>query len=358
MSRCAHPECRACSMCTSMQTCTPASPSDLKHEACQQWCKGAHATTHCQSCACKSCSFCTSGTIIDVPAPGPPVTCAPSAKDDGKVEACKSYCQDKHASAHCPRCDCKACGFCSAVAIAAKSAASAASAAAAMAAPVLPFTPAVTCLPFNNDDLKFESCAMWCKPEHRSSHCSLCACKTCNFCGGIASPTGGGGQRSPVSSIAAGKACASVSPDDGKVEACKSYCQERHASAHCPRCDCQACGFCSARQVCSPHNAADTSVESCEGFCLETRSKDHCPLCRCKRCSFCQPGGGPGAGAVCTPHDDKDASISSCERFCNVRAPQMLLCSCHAHTCSSHVPDPALTSTNEHTHRDPRYRLS
>ena len=351
-------------------------------EACKSYCQDKHASAHCPRCDCRACGFCSAAAIsaksaasaasaaAAMAAPVLPLTqrspvssiagkaCASASKDDGKVEACKSYCQDKHASAHCPRCDCKACGFCSAVAIAAKSAASAASAAAAMAAPVLPFTPAVTCLPFNNDDLKFESCAMWCKPEHRSSHCSLCACKTCNFCGGIASPTGGGGQRSPVSSIAAGKACASVSPDDGKVEACKSYCQERHASAHCPRCDCQACGFCSARQVCSPHNAADTSVESCEGFCLETRSKDHCPLCRCKRCSFCQPGGGPGAGAVCTPHDDKDASISSCERFCNVRAPQMLLCSCHAHTCSSHVPDPALTSTNEHTHRDPRYRLS
>ena len=46
-----------------------------------------------------------------------------------------------------------------------------------------------------------------------------------------------------------GKACTSNARDDGKVEACKGYCNAGHAAAHCERCDCKGCGFCSSMEL-------------------------------------------------------------------------------------------------------------
>ena len=269
-SHCTHPECKACSICADTIACTPNAKTDLNHESCESWCNAAHAGAHCTACACKRCAYCRDGSggrgdADDTPSPvaiAAPSTsstdtfepsqfasCKPTARDDGRVEACKPYCQDKYSAAHCTRCDCKKCGFClnpgnmdSASAPASSSSFSAAVATTSTLSSVAPSAPAAACTPLDRNDLKYESCAQWCKSEHRGVHCSACACKRCSFCGGDSNP--GGGGTSDVAALAAitgggGKACEAASRDDGKVESCKGYCLERHAAAHCTRCDCK-----------------------------------------------------------------------------------------------------------------------
>ena len=286
ISRCAHPECKLCPVCSAAKACEPTTPRDISHESCEPWCNSQHHTEHCTTCACKSCGWCGSagGGALQPSAAAPKGdACAPVAHDDGKFQSCKGYCQEKHASTHCKRCDCQSCNFCQA--------------AGGALAPAAPRTPASSnnlppdsgraCTRNDANDLPYEACSKWCKPEHRGSHCSACACKSCAFCGGSESP----GESIGIITSGGGGQCTASSHDDGGVESCKGYCSEKHASAHCTRCDCKACGFCSAQRTCSPHDAADSSVEACESFCLAGRAKDHCPLCRCKRCGFCVAGG-------------------------------------------------------------------
>ena len=347
-SHCGHSDCAACDICASRVACEPTSRDDLAHESCEPWCNGLHGATHCPSCACRKCSFCAAastaavvggsaaGTSIAaakaIPAApvlvAEPTACEATANDDGSAVACKSYCQARHASAHCPRCDCKGCDFC--VHPVSASPAAAAPAAPAPAAPKGP-----VCTPFSKDDLNYEACATWCKAEHRGTHCNSCACRACAFCGGAEAP---GDADHALAAIKSGsllgtKTCEPTSRDDGKVEHCKSYCLDRFASSHCTRCDCKACSFCSSRHACTPHDAHDSTIESCEGACSEQHATAHCPLCRCKKCGFCQAGGQQVAVA-CEPLDEKDVSYATCERFCNANHVQSHCPLCRCRQCS------------------------
>ncbi len=357
ISRCAHPECKLCPSCSAAQACEPTSARDVAHESCEPWCNTQHQKEHCPTCACRKCPFCktaqlseSSGNVLSAEK-----ACTPLAVDDGKVQACKSYCQERHASTHCKRCDCQSCSFCQRMATAA--AATAAPKPTSMSVHQPPDT-GKACVKTDANDLPYEACSKWCKAEHRGSHCHTCACKTCSFCGGDERP---GVEQ--AATVVGGGACTAASRDDGHVESCKGYCSEKHASAHCARCDCKACGFCSIQRSCTPHDAADSAVEACEGFCLESRPQDHCPLCRCKRCGFCREGGGADGpvAASCTPHDANDVRVASCEPFCNAKRAcrphrasalieasrgqildgSFLLCACSASARSPRSPSPA-----------------
>ena len=193
--------------------------------------------------------------------------------------------------------------------------------------PAAPAAPAVTpasskaaCTPASKEDLSYATCSAWCKADYKVPHCVKCACKECGFC--LAS-NGGPNAPLPAPKFAStmGRACTSSAQDDGNVEDCKVYCQEKHAAAHCDRCDCKGCGFCSSGQLetCSPYNAGDSHVAGCEPFCNTDRAKDHCPLCRCKKCGFCKTSKGGPAVPRCEPHDASDSDIAGCETFCKAQ---------------------------------------
>ena len=330
-ARCGHPECAACDACSGTKSCTPQNDHDLTHEACENWCKASYSAVHCKACSCKSCSFCGgagAATFSSALAPSAPAKeCKPTARDDGKVESCKSWCQEKHASSgHCTRCDCKSCPFCSATALAAAAVAAEAAASekaraaasrkpssSAAASAASPPPPRASCKPSSKDDLSYESCSIWCKAEHRGSHCVSCACKSCGFCGGNDAPGDGEGRSSKgggaVGPSGGGKACEPIAKDDASVEGCAGFCLEKHASSHCTRCSCKGCGFCGKERSCTPASGSDSAIAACEGFCSEERSKEHCPQCRCKRCGFCMAGG--HVATACTPHDANDVRCAS-----------------------------------------------
>ena len=186
---CSNPVCSACQMCGEAVACTPISKDDLHHESCEGWCKAENKGPHCNACACRRCSFCGK----------PKITSAVGITGVDQPVECKKT---------------------------------------------------------SREDFAYEACSNWCKAEYKSTHCEVCACKACGFCGakgpGDSSsdhPVTAGSKASEMQVGTAGKACASASRDDSSVETCKSYCKKDHAAAHCERCDCKACGFCSAGEV-------------------------------------------------------------------------------------------------------------
>lgn len=363
-SHCSHDDCRGCSGCVDTVACTSTKKDDLKHESCEKWCNSAHAGSHCANCACRRCPFCgvaepspptsTPATSASMPnlqetaSPlASPTACSPVASDDGNVQSCKPYCQEKHGASHCPRCDCQTCPFC--------------------LRPSDAFSPVShavlehkECTPVDKNDLRYEECSRWCAVAHRGVHCSACACKTCAFCGGAeggggaaAAPSASSASAASLAAITAGasKACKPASKDDGKVETCKSYCAEMHAAAHCTRCDCKSCNFCASSAACEPHDKRDSKVASCEIFCNPAHVDSHCPLCRCKTCAFCGGGSLPGGGSAvappptavavpCEPFTSKylgsngDVSFATCEPFCRAEHAVSHCPLCRCKQCS------------------------
>ena len=204
---------------------------------CQGWCD---KLIHCQNPQCSSCPLC-----------GKIVACAPISKDDLRHESCEQWCKPEHKGAHCKSCACRSCGFCDA----------------STAAEGRGHTTPVECAPQNKDDLPYEACTKWCKLTYKDIHCVNCACKQCGFCTATSTPAGTSpaplGMPTAMQDGQSSKQCTPVMRDDASVESCKSYCKRDHSAAHCARCDCKACNFCSATELgeCSPFNAADSSVE-------------------------------------------------------------------------------------------------
>ena len=120
------------------------------------------------------------------------------------------------------------------------------------------------------------------------------------------------------------ESCTSSFPGDTKVAQCAAFCKAKTKSAHCPRCQCKLCDFCSASPPLaaaaakssvaaaaksaaaapstplssSPASAApakacastffgDAKVETCAPWCSAKSKTAHCPRCSCRRCDLC-----------------------------------------------------------------------
>lgn len=226
-------------------------PGDI---SCQGWCD---KIVHCQNKQCSSCSMC-----------GKTVACRPTRKDDLHHESCESWCKAEQMGPHCNTCACRRCDFCSSL----------------VKGGVEDFTP-IKCAPASKDDLPYEACSKWCRPEESGVHCGRCACKQCEFCDAVSSAA------VPSIGLATiGNKCKPLTRDDASVESCRSYCKSGLVASHCSRCDCKGCSFCSAAELekCSPFDKADSNVQGCEPFCNPARAKDNCLVCRCKKCDFCR----------------------------------------------------------------------
>ena len=167
---------------------------------------------------------------------------------------------------------------------------------------------------------------------------------------------------------ATGAACSSSFPGDLKVESCAKFCAEKSAGAHCPRCQCRACSFCSGASkskapppppaACESGLAGDHKVESCSKFCTEKSAASHCPRCDCRSCPFCQAlskkggskSGGHGGSSSGGSHGGKGSSSlvlptskapgafdfycskASCDKFCSAeqRGHHCFDCKCKA----------------------------
>ena len=149
-----------------------------------------------------------------------------------------------------------------------------------------------------------------------------------------------------------GAACSSTFPGDIKVESCAKFCSEKSAGAHCPRCQCRSCSFCSGTSkakapppppaACASGLAGDHKVESCSKFCTEKNAATHCARCDCRSCPFCQAFSKTG-GSKSGGHGSKSSSAlvlptpkapgafdyycakASCDKFCSAEH--------HAHHC-------------------------
>ena len=270
---------------------------------CSSWCSQAVHCSHSECILCPSCSAAQ--------------RCEPTTPSDLSHESCEKWCKEERKEEHCPTCACRQCSFCTAAQLSVE----------------------MKCTPTAKDDGKVKSCKSYCKDQHASTHCKRCDCQMCSIC-----QAPGASPAADVLTPRSGPTimCTSALRDDGKVESCKEYCSEKHASVHCARCDCKACGFCLAQRSCTPQSAADAAVEACESFCNDDHPQDHCPQCRCKRCSFCDGGGAgeegrgdrPASASSCTPLDTNDVRVASCEPFCNAKqaGSHCLRCSCK--TCT------------------------
>ena len=95
--------------------CTPLNSEDVDHMDCAQWCKAQHWSTHGKFCACKACVFDKSHPALAAQAAArSEVPCTPHSPEDANVATCERFCNERHLASHCPTCRCTSCGFCSA----------------------------------------------------------------------------------------------------------------------------------------------------------------------------------------------------------------------------------------------------
>ena len=191
---------------------------------------------------------------------------------------------------------------------------------------------AATCQSGVQDDVHSEMCQDFCDPRHRDDHCSLCKCRSCDFC-----------------------TCTSSHVNDSKVEVCEPWCDDNNFATHCDYCSCKGCRFCriGGKPCQSFFLAGDTDHEICETFCSADAADVHCTYCKCKDCGFCKHASelelsmapAPAGTTACFSGIGQDVLYEKCESFCDPghTAEHCKLCKCKgckfcSAICSSGIP--------------------
>ena len=258
--------------------------------------------------------------------------CSSAFPGDLKVEACGSFCKEAKSKDHCPRCQCRACPFCA------------------------PATKGSACASGLAGDSSTADCSDFCAAAGDAG-CAYCKCRACSSCLNVALPAPPkpapkakkehppkGGAPAPPSIL--GQPCSSTFPGDLKTASCAKFCMAESAKAHCPRCQCKACPFCTfdkhgklikdATTSGAPVNklADKTAIAhfhrdptrfdyycakaSCNPWCNKENSHFHCKKCECKACDFCaaQKCEEPKCDLFCDPTFAK-AHCGKCKcKFC------------------------------------------
>lgn len=247
--------------------------------------------------------------------------CQSSKDDDTSHEACFGWCSAMDAASHCEWCKCRGCGWCASfdeqeqlgslgtgntpsMLYGVSSSTSSSSAAGSI------------CSSEAVDDVAYADCQPFCEPSQASTHCALCKCKSCHFCG-----------------------CNSDFADDSNEKQCQSWCTADYYQDHCARCKCQGCAFCAQGPPCESSLADDISFEACHSFCSVDFAESHCGFCKCKGCGFCKA---PQltAATTCNSGIEGDVSREMCQAFCDPanRDDHCSLCKCRGCdfcTCTS-----------------------
>lgn len=199
---------------------------DQCRDSCMPWCS---QVSDCSSEACAGCSLCAGHS---------------------HTKTCEPWCNQ----ANCRKDACVGCDYCEDVG---------------------DRTP---CSSGERNDVAFEECSTWCSETHSSTHCKMCACRSCMFC-----------ERASGQLRETGKPCPPSNDGDASTMRCEPFCRQSHADEHCTR-----VGM--VEPCCFPPLAASGTLSRacyvlrcCTTPCaFEPHSRMSAgDLCKCKACAFC-----------------------------------------------------------------------